>query len=370
MKIKNLLFLPLLLSTITLSSCNEEQNKINLLYGQQIKNDVTYVDYQQIKEKFLKHETFIVTVFANNCRCWSDLHSILKQYISNYHIEVFAISYNDFLLASKSNNDNVFDLNIVSGSTTFAVVENGKLRFNELNTEKTKMLRSYNAFEEFMNDLVILPKMFYIDLDQLNELFETDKTSLIYFSRSNCSDCLYFNDYFLRNYQMQKNMYILDCESIGVREYDGEGNLTSESATKWQEFKDNYYLSNVNNKDYGYDTGYVPTLLLFNGNSTTKKPTFISGAIYFNDELAKENDEYIIKNSYYTEERKSKLPYLNNVENKVLVGTKIDENNITVYGEYISWNKIDASKYHDPLVKAFLDDANNKINHDKFLEEE
>ena len=85
--------------------------KIDLQYGQIIHDDVDYIDYQTLKEKIDSKETFIVTVYAKNCSCWSMLHTNLIDYISKNHIQVFAVNYDNFHDASGKTLDN-FNLNI------------------------------------------------------------------------------------------------------------------------------------------------------------------------------------------------------------------------------------------------------------------
>ena len=111
MKSKLFLLFPMLLSPILLSSCQGFSAKIDLQYGQMIHDDVDYIDYQTLKEKIDSKETFIVTVYAKNCSCWSMLHTNLIDYISKNHIQVFAVNYDNFHDASGKTLDN-FNLNI------------------------------------------------------------------------------------------------------------------------------------------------------------------------------------------------------------------------------------------------------------------
>lgn len=370
MKYTKLLIIPLLTSLITLNGCNNNNadKKVEIKYGQMINNDITYVDYQTIKDKFENKETFILTVFANNCGCWTSLRPLLQSYITNNHVEILAISYNDFDLLARKNNE-YFSLKVKSGNTSFAIIDKGEIRFNEYNDSKAKMFQSQNEFNKFMEEMILLPKMYYVSLDQVDILFKTEKTSLLYFARSNCSDCQYFNTHFLNKYNPTKNLYILDCESLGIREYDKEGNLTLESAALWQEFKDNYYLSKKYNEKYGYDEGYVPYLMLFKGDKETKKPEILSASTYLNDTITKTNDIYTIAKSFYSNERKQYLNYVNNVSTSVLEGMSLTKDDVSEFGDYIVWNKEKASIYHDALIKSFLDESMNIIDHDGSFEE-
>ena len=101
MKSKLFLLFPMLLSPILLSSCQGFSAKIDLQYGQMIHDDVDYIDYQTLKEKIDSKETFIVTVYAKNCSCWSMLHTNLIDYISKNHIQVFAVNYDVALVQER-----------------------------------------------------------------------------------------------------------------------------------------------------------------------------------------------------------------------------------------------------------------------------
>ena len=124
MKSKLFLLFPMLLSPILLSSCQGFSAKIDLQYGQMIHDDVDYIDYQTLKEKIDSKETFIVTVYAKNCSCWSMLHTNLIDYISKNHIQVFAVNYDNFHDASGKTLDN-FNLN--NNRFNYEVLEFNKL---------------------------------------------------------------------------------------------------------------------------------------------------------------------------------------------------------------------------------------------------
>lgn len=370
MKLKKILFIPLFIGLTSLTGCNNTTNKVELKYGQMIDNSITSIDYQSLKEKFLMKETFMVSVHAQGCACWSTFSSILRQYIEENHVKIYEISYDNLRNGAGATND-VFGLNIASGTVSFAIVENGEFKYNEISKKNNNIFKSYEQFKKFMDETVSLPKMFYISLNQVDELFKDEETSLLYFARSNCSDCNFIQSNVLENYNFNNNMYILDCELLDIRQYDDNGNLTSESALLWQEFKDNYYMSSKNNPTYGYDTGYVPTLLLLKGNKDTGKPTILSGSVYLNDEIGKnEQGRYYIKNSYYTEERLPSLSYINDsIDHKVLKGLEIGSDGVIEYQGNYYWDKEYAKQYHDPLIKAFLDDSINKVTHTSFNKE-
>ncbi len=358
---RSIFLLPLsLILTVSLSSCSEAK-KITLSYGQMISEEFTAITYDELATKINdKSETFALTVYANNCSCWSIFKSIINKYVAETHAKIYAIPYSSFR-SSDGTMLNNFDLKLISGSVTFHLIENGKI-FNEISDSKSQIIKKYETFTEYMNEYVNLPKKYYVSLEQVNSLYKSEETSLIYFARSNCGDCQYLDTSFLNSYVATNNLYILDCENINIRKYDEEGNLTPESQIKWNEFKVNYGLAKDKNETYGYDTGYVPTLLLVKGDGESALPTFLSGAVYFNDTIAKDDAGYYIENSYYTSERVANLSYTSTI----LKNKRLSDDEVTSIESYTFWNQIDAAEVYNPLIKAFLDESLTKVTHEGF----
>lgn len=369
MKISTLILLPLSLTLLTGCNKNKDSKKATLQYGQMISNTTEAIDYQTLSEKVDSKETFLLAVYAPGCSCWSTFQAVLADYMKENHVIVYSISYKEFHTDGGESRDN-FGMKLKSGYTSFAIFKNGKV-IVDVNSEK-KELKEIDVFKKLMESSVILPKIFYISKDQVDSLYASEETSVLYFARSTCSDCQYFDRNLLDSYTAEKNMYILDCEKIGIRKYDEDGNLTPESAAKWAEFKENYGLASVNNPDYGYDAGYVPSLFLLKGNGDKNNPktTFMSGSVYFNDTVEVVDGHYEVTNSYYTSERLSKLEYASDIEKNVLKGMSLDDDEVSSIeykGEtYHFWKHESAAEYHTPLAKAFLDYALPKVTHEGF----
>ncbi len=359
---KQTILLPLILgSTLSLVSCQGASEKVDLKYGQMINNDVNVIDYLSLKEKVDNKENFILVVYTNGCACWSTFKRVASEYIKENHVQIFAIEYKNFRSSDGSTLD-TFSLTFVSGGVSIHIFKDGKKKV-EIADSKSLVISRLSSLKSFLEENIILPKMFYISLSQVDELYKSEETSLLYFARSNCSDCQYLDNNFLRNYDVTNNMYILDCENIGIREYDENGSLTPESATKWAEFKVNYGLAKDKNETYGYDEGYVPTLFLLKGDGSSTLPTFLSGAVYFNDTISKDSQGYYISNSYYTDARVANLTYTDTI----LKDRRLSDNEVTAYSEsYYAWNHIDAAKVYDEILKAFLDESLEKVTHEGF----
>ena len=370
MKFTRLLILPLSLAVLTGCPKPADDKIAHLHYGQMASDSYETIDYQSLSERVANKETFLVAVYAEGCSCWSTFQAVLSEYIKENHVIVYAIGYKQFHSSTGETLDN-FGLKLKAGYTSFAIFKEGK-PLVDINSEK-KELKEIDAFKKLMASSVTLPKIFFISKNQVDLLYVSSETSLLYFARSNCQDCQYFDRHVLDSYEASKNIYILDCEKIGIREYDEDGKLTPESQIAWNNFKAEYGLASTNNPDFGYNTGYVPTLFLLNGSGDAEHPaaTFQQGAVYFNDTI-EEVDATTCKvtDSYYTSERASKLAYLDGVGTTVLkdrIVPKSDVDSIT-FGEntYYFWKQDAAASYHTPLVKAFLDYSVQRVTHTGF----
>lgn len=344
--IKSLFLIPFTAISLLAASCSSSSNKIALIFGDKYANDVVDLTYADLKSRIDDKETFIVTVEPSSaCVCWTDFHPILKSFIAETHVIVYHLKYDAF-----GDKDN-FGLNIRNGYTSFAIFENGVVKQN-LISENNKVFKSKDEFGNYMNQVVTLPHYFYVKLDDVDNMFKGSEQSVIYFARNNCGDCTYVDKHVLKQYAQthvnRKDMYILDCEKIGVRVYDETGKkLTPESQVAWNEFKVQYGLAEKNNPTFGFDTGYVPTF------EVVQNSKYVSGCVYFNDEVAKKDNKYVVSNTFYSQKRVANLQYLANFSGqKVLEGLEVKETEV-VYNSY--WDQDAANVYHKPLLEAFLD---------------
>ncbi len=369
---KSVLFLLPFMIIPFATSCGNYR-KINLAYGQMIDNQLTDISYSSLASMIEDKKTFVLTVapITPGCACWAHFKVILQSYISKNHITVYTINGKEFYNAESKLMD-TFGLTILSGNETFAIFENGKLRQHRVYNEKDMIFKQEKDFEKYMEEVVNLPKAFEINLTQLDSIYASGKEAVIYFARNNCSDCGYVDTHYLRQYIKENasmnNMYILDCEALGIRVYDNNNQLTPESKVAWQNFKDKYGLSNAVNTELGYNTGYVPTFQLIKGNGVSYGTSVLSMSVAFNDTISEVDGKYVVTDSYYTTERAEKLSYTAKVDTKVLKGLELtaDDVNVIEIGsnfKYIYWTHKSAEKYHNPLLKAFLDENLPKVTH-------
>lgn len=342
-------FLPIicmafLASNLTVLSGCSNKSKVGLIYGDYRTETITNISYLQLSTKIQEEENFLLSIEPTSyCACWRDFKLVAENYIKNNHVIIYRIKINEF-------GEDKFGLNLKEGYTSFAIFENGKV-VRDVASDNGQILKDDSEFAKYMEDNVTLPTMFYVSLDQVNEMYISEQNSAIYFSRSNCPDCTYVDRYFLKDYSLSNRntnkLYILDCESIGIRKYDEEGNLTPESAVLWQNFKDDYGLSNKNNSKFGFDTGFVPTFFLLNKNQ------YLSGAVYFNDTLVEDGSSYKIESTYYSQNRMQYLQYLDSSLPSI-EGMQISSDQVGKIGNYVYWKQDCAAKTHNKYLEKFL----------------
>lgn len=353
------LSLPILAtSMMVLSGCSSSE-KIDLMYGDANATTVESISYEVLKEKVDSKETFLLVVqYSDGCACWArEAKPTLEKYIEEKHVVVYHIK-----LEQLDAGGSRFDMTIVTGNVTFAIFEEGVVK-HCVTTQDNETLKKIDAFKSYFEELVNLPRIYYVTIDNVDKMYRADETNIIYFYRKTCGDCSYLNTHYLKTWSKEhpnykKNIYILDCDVPDIR-YDDEGNYNEE---QWFTFKHDYGLSTKNNPDYGFDGGYVPTFLLVKGS--TAGPTYLSASVTFNDSVEEINGQYVVTNTYYSEARLPKLEYIDDsVETKVLEKMVLTSEDVTVYpeyGNYISWNHGSAEKYHNVFTEKFLDYCESK----------
>lgn len=336
-----------LLFGANLSGCSNNE-KVDILFGDMHAESMSTISYGVLKEKVDSKENFMLTVqYSDNCGCWSESKPLIERYIKEKHVNVYHIK-----LEELDGNNNRFGIDIISGNVTFAIFKDGQVKSST--TTKEDSLKIYDSFVSYVESVIQLPKIYFVNQDDVNGLYSNGEKNIVYFARNGCGDCSYLNGSGLKSWSeatkdYSKKIYILDCDKVPER-YKEDGKTVD--PVKWQNFKHKYGLSNLNNPTYGYDTGYVPTFLLVQGDGTTTN--YISGCVAFNDKVEKAEDgNYYVTNSYYTEERLPNLQYVDSsVKTKVLKGMKLESG--VIDNGYPYWNHPDAEAYHNVFLEKFL----------------
>ena len=329
---------------LSVSGCHTTVG-MKLTYGTYIStadsanNDATKISYSELASRMdaegaYHNENFLLTIApTNGCVCWAKFQAVLKQFIKETHYLVYQINIDEF-------GDNNFGLNFEEGHVSFAIIRNGNIVKQYMSNS---ILESTEALKSEVAKFVRSPDLYYVDEPFLNEAIKTGTTTLVQYIRKSCSDCNYVDPNILWPYlninNLKTEMYVIDIDYLYK---------TKDESTDYQNFKNNYLLSNVFNEDFGYETGYVPTFQYY------ERGKLKSASVFFNDEVAKVGEEFKVVKSYYTEERLPKLEYAQNVEVNVLKGLTLQEDDLLAFNGNYYWKQAKATEYHKPLLEAFL----------------
>ena len=343
MKIKHLIMPLIALNLIGLASCQPAETKFKISFGSLVDETYTNLTYGELYQKVNYKENMVIATYPGKdttCSCWRTFEYVLNDYVKAKDAIVYAIDAYEVI--GKYND---FGLTLSTSDPSIAFFKNGKLVkqvvYSVVNTPR--FFKNTQTFIEFMDENIIQPDLLYVDYNKIETARNNKEDFIIAHTYSDCSDCSYVVPNVLMPYTVENNLnkkvWIIDLNDI------------HSDSEVWTKYKDDNFLSSKNSEIYGYGLGYVPTFQYYkNGNLS-------SSSVFFNDTIEKINDKYVITNSFYTEERKNNLPYISNVRDNVLVGLEIPEEDIINYEEYnyIAWSQDAARKYHEPLLKAFLD---------------
>lgn len=352
---KIILFASLFPMLISCSSKIDNNHKVYLNYGSLIDESSEKINYTQLKSLITDKTSFFLAVYPgenSTCGCWTTFSDNLDVFVKENKEIVYKINY-ELLEEEKEK----YGLNYYNDRPIFALFENGKL-FKQWVYDQAKeendLFKSKAYLKTLINKYSITPKTLFINQTMLDEKIKSDEFMIMYEWKS-CPDCTYclpnvIYPYFQnKNNQNRKDLYIIDLQIKGIL-LDEEGKFNKNNPN-YEAFKNKYGLSEEGNLDYGYNTGYVPTLQYI------KNGKIQSSCVYFNDKISKNNDnKYYISSSFFSENRIHKLDYLNNYDGeKVLQGLEVDEDELDINDASISWKKEYAAKKHNPLLRAFLD---------------
>lgn len=356
MKKSGYILLPfLVLSSALISGCGKDpvsEPKVALSYGDINSQKVTDIAGVDLFAKITdEKENLMMVISSNGCTCWQEFEPIINKYIKDNKYICYHAKYDEFIDFASN-----VGLTLSKSTTTFAVYENGQLKFNIHTDPENKTMSDYETFKKTLDNTVSKPRCYYVSESDVDNMMKSDKNEVIYFERSACPDCTYINKTILKDYLTanpnMNNLYILDCQPWKQLETE-----------QYQAKKDNYGLSSKYNTEFGFNTGSFPFF------SYIENGKYTSGAEAFNQTLSKVDGTVKVTDSYYTQERLPKLKYLEGATGfeTVLNGHVIEEGKYSSveYGgtTYYTWDKIDAKEYYKPLIHAFLNYTLPKVTY-------
>ena len=344
---------------VSLIGCKKEAEKVHLTYGTEMQESLSTLKELSNDELLTKtrdeKETFLLATYqgeySEDCLCWATFKDVLVNYMNYFNRLVYV--YN-----AQNQDDSLKNLKIekLEQSTPYFYIFNGeeKLASFSYNNAKDKALfedRKGNTINEKVNKVVDKPLMYFIHPEAVEQSAVKNKENLlVLFIRRGCGDCKYVLPNviipYIYSHNLDTGIRIVDLQDL----YDLQKQPETEGLP-YDSMKDMCQLSEDGNETFGYGKGVVPTIQYY------KEGNLADASVYFNDEVSqKEDGSYYISNSFYTEERLTSLKYVSNVENKVLKGmTLSNEDVIKTESGYTFWAQEKAAFYHTPLLTAFLD---------------
>ena len=335
----SLLALPLILCA--LSSCeNSDGEKAIMPYNQEydsslsIKERLIDLEYGLLENFISNKKTFALLIQGDDdtCVCYSDFLSALDSYIKDNDARIYHIKREDL--------EENFNIKHQSNANTIAIFKEGKVSKQYVFKDSDSIIKDQETFNKKLESMVSWAnKCYYVSESQLEALYSSSLAGFtILFGRESCSDCAYMDYSFFSDYcvNLKSKMYVFDADK--VRKED-----------RYQSFKDEYGLSSLYNKDYGYGEGVFPTFQYVVPGGESKADMIKDMAVFLNDTLTDENGTYKISSTYWDGTRTHEFLDGSDIESNLL-GKEIDSSE--VYNG--RWMNEKASAYHWPLIEEFI----------------
>ena len=333
-------------STISLAACkqNSTDSKVFLDYGYIRENaitnitDLTELTYSKVKAKVESNESFMLVIYNATCSCWGKFQPVITKYINETNAKVEYIDIDEF-----SGETETFGLYLEKiAMPSVAVFKRGKLvkqPYYKANDPATKMFENYEAFKQWSDENIVLPKAYFLEKSVLDSYIDENKEFSLYISKESCPDCqninynvLYDNNDAHETYK--NNLYIFDIEPYMV------------DMEVYKQIKKDYGLSPDNNPIFGYELygGAVPTF-------QHRKGSEIADMITVLNDIPNALNKTV--SSYFTEERVNHMTFIKSSGiTATLDGMELSDEQFENWGSYSSEFY---KEYHYPITKLFFD---------------
>lgn len=270
MKFKKILLSIMSLVTL-LTGCKNDSvsNKINFSIGDKTITDFIDIQNDKIETMIEEKESFILYVHSFGCGSCADITPRVKAIIEDYGITIYRIQY--WELADGS------PFKLSTGTPILGFYKNGvKLKIIGYSEKNHEQFSSKENLLKLFEKYVIMPEnIYYISLEELKRLKKEKQSFVILFSRAGCGDCAYLNQNFFKDYALKnrsKHIYLLECDAVGIR-FNEQGEVDTEL---WNNFKDEWELTEASNPTHGYGVGYVPTFQYYENGVLTASDVYLN----------------------------------------------------------------------------------------------
>lgn len=345
MKKSKIAALMFIYSVSTLVGCQNSNSKITIHIGTKEDQMIELKkenDLISILSSKLNEDVLLATysdIYSTGCACWIGFkEEVANKFVKNYNIPIYFFN-TDLLTESTIKQFKISKL--TNSNPNFYLFKNSKVLRKYSYDDKVKNIFTYDTFVKELNQKINKPENFSMFYVTYSYLFNGDKNhindekTVILNMRNACSDCSYaipnIIQPYLNNKKIKNEIYLLDYQFY-------------RDTTEYENIKNQL---NLKESKFGYKEGVFPTI------QYREKGVLLDSCVTFNDVLEEQNDKYIIKESYYTDERLNNLTFLKNssISKKVLLGLEIDKSDV----KNGFWSLDKASEYHKPILEKFLE---------------
>lgn len=284
------------ITLFSLISCNNINKKAFIMQKDNIDTFV-YVNELELDSLLYQKQDFILVLGQNGCSTCDIIKPNLIRLIKKKNYIIYWAEINEYLkLASKYNIDDK------TYSATVQVYKNGQilkslpyeknLYYDEDQLEFTLSKYTTPSNIYLINDYIDYSytndyKMLRLDLSSFNDLKlikEKDEKNTVLFSWYKCPDCISLkNDFLLKHMASQKKkIYLFEVDYLRSKVNEN----SEPDLSLFHEFANMFLFSS-------YKEGRVPSFITYQNNEK------IDMAVYLNDVIENENDQYIVKESFY-----------------------------------------------------------------------
>lgn len=317
MKKQILLISILLASSFSMSSCNSDSTdgKVAIRKKENIDSYVRIETYAELV-RIARYEPAVIMIDKAGCTYCNETIPLLNAYIKKTENIIYVVDYSLVYIQALNSDDNQTGLYAglfpnIKSTPSFLYYQGGKLLDahdgnyapNTLESNISSHLceigyYSLNTYHKQSNimydeDYLVVDQdedrdILGIDTTTLDEKIKAGKCLIVYTWRQ-CTDCIDFYDSFFYSYRKNKHdvkVYYYETDgyyqlkSSYVEEDAKEGN------EKWSSFSKAHYLTDYQGiyDNYGNETGVVPTILYYNGDSHASFVYRNSKDVYVNSE--------------------------------------------------------------------------------------
>jgi hypothetical protein len=383
---KNLLLGVTSLVLASLASCQNEgaTTPIRMPFGKLYESEASLstnlqkITWSTLSGMLTDKSTFVLLIALDpdsTCTCFSYLRDGLTTYLAASNAYIYTIAPSEFDGSGKS----TFDLKIsgTEGNETLAIFEDGGIKYQRQRAgQDDSWTKDATAFSEWMSARISVPDMLYVSTSQLAAL-PKDTPYVRAFFWASCPDCQYVSANFLKTYNLTSHTqwYVFDCDVEGVRLLNGvkadkKADPTSTAGLAWiqyQLFMAKYGISKDGDADYGYGRGYVPCFQFVSNGEVADMDVYVNDAPLANSDgtytlSGTYEDSYIkalsqtCSRTYWDGTRSHE--FFNYLDKSVVTDFTKEAALQAIPASDIEdggWKHSAAAKYHDPLLKGFLD---------------